>query len=386
MKIISTVTDQYIQTFSSFSSQFMTWGKSIFFTLLVFNFTWIAITYAAKGQTLAQTLGDFIRKYFGMFFFYTVMIYPKIPLSIFDTVLFMGKKLTKLPVDPSSIISQGIGIANRLILPAMTSSLITSGFGLIILSVSYLCVLFIFISIGLRLAYLLISTTALISLSPLFLSFSALQATQSIARQALDAILANCVKMLGIYLVVAGSSAAIKQLASSIPVKLIAFDPYFWILAAVWLLWILAMGLPPQLARIVLGSFSEARGTSAVALAVTTINHARNMGLSKPEVAKKVGSYLSGKKYYDFLKRHAGTPSKKTAAEGGKGKGNTHTSASENNTSGASQSPSSNQRKSRPKSTQPKTEGKTSTGKTESGETPNHQKPKRSKPRGPKKS
>src|SRR5262249_7236028 len=148
----------------------------------------------------------------------------------------------------------------------------------------------------------------LISLSPIFLSFSALQATQLIARGALDAILANCVKILGIYLVVAGSKGAIHKLASHIPIKLIAFDPYFWILAAVWLLWILAMGLPPQLARIVLGSFGEARGTSAGAIVVTTINQARNMGLATSQVSKVAGSLIKtpfklGKKYFEFLKR-----------------------------------------------------------------------------------
>jgi type IV secretory pathway TrbL component len=132
----------------------------------------------------------------------------------------------------------------------------------------------VFISIALELALTMIVTTALISAATFFLGFGALDATSSFARQTLDLILGNCVKLLGIYLVVAAGSQTITAAVSSIPASIIAFDPYAWIVAVVLLFWMVAKHLPPQMARIVSGSVLDSPHTNAAAMALATIRYA----------------------------------------------------------------------------------------------------------------
>ena len=107
------------------------------------------------------------------------MIHPAWLGSVLHTAQSMGNHLVHAPIDPSSLISQGIGLGNQFLMPVTKSSLMTMGLGIIIIAVVYLVVLFVFISIALDLALTLIVTTALISISTFFLGFAALGATTS---------------------------------------------------------------------------------------------------------------------------------------------------------------------------------------------------------------
>jgi type IV secretory pathway TrbL component len=133
----------------------------------------------------------------------------------------------------------------------------------------------------LDLAITLIVTTALITLASFFLGFAALQATAPIAKQTLDVILSHCVKLLGIYLVVASSSQTLTVITNTLPTHVESFDSAVCLLAVVGLFWGLAKSLPSQLARIVTGTFQETQGLNTAAIAFTA---ARYSQLAKPAV------------------------------------------------------------------------------------------------------
>lgn len=275
MDILTTAAQSYMTTFSGYVNQFLQWGQWLFFSLLVINLVWMTLWHAFDRHSFSESMPSFIKKFFVIALFYTIMMNPSWLGEILQTVQFMGSTLTHSPIDPSSVISEGIGIGNQIIIPIEKSSILTLGFGLIIISIVYIIVLFVFISIALDLALTLIITSALIAIATFFLGFAALGATTQIARQTLDVILANCVKLLGIYLVVAAGSQTMIAVTSSIPNVITTFDPYAWIVAVALLFWLIAKNLPNQLAKIVSGAFQETHGTDAAALAMSAVNYAQ---------------------------------------------------------------------------------------------------------------
>ncbi len=292
MNILTTAAQSYMTTFSSYFSQFLEWGQWLFFSLLAINIVWLTLWCAFDRHSFAESMPSFIKKFFVITVFYTIMINPAWLSEILKTMEFMGSTLTHAPIDPSSIISEGIGIGNRIIIPIEKSSLLTLGFGLIIVTIVYSIILFVFISIALDLALTLIITTALIAVATFFLGFAALGATSQIARQTLDVILANCVKLLGIYLVVAAGSQTMTAVISAIPTDIISFDPYAWIVAVTLLYWLLAKNLPNQLARIISGAFQEAQGTSAAAIATSAVSYAQ-AAMPAAKLASNVASEVA---------------------------------------------------------------------------------------------
>jgi P-type conjugative transfer protein TrbL len=276
MDIITTAAQSYIHFFHGLTHQFLAWGRGLFFALLTINLTWIALWYAFD-RSLSENFAAFIQRFFVMTFFYTLMIHPAWLGQVLKTVQYMGHSVVHAPIDPSSIIEQGIGIGigNQLLIPVTKSSLLTMGFGLIIVAIVYLIVLFVFIHIALDLAVTLIITTALICLSTFFLSFAALNATSAIARQTLDLILANCVKLLGLYLVVAAGSQTMASITRAIPQAIETLDPYAWICACALLFWLVAKQLPNQLARLVHGAVQEMPHTRVGSLVLSNIQTAK---------------------------------------------------------------------------------------------------------------
>lgn len=303
MDTVTTAANSYIHLFSSYTNTFLQWGKWLFFSSLTIQIVWMTLWYAFDRHALAETLPSFLKHFFIITFFYTVMIHPAWLGSVLHTAQTMGHTLVHAPIDPSSLISQGIGLGNQLLIPVTKSSLMTMGLGVIIIAVVYLIVLFVFISIALDLALTLIITTALISISTFFLGFAALGATHQIARQTLDVILAHCVKLLGIYCVVAAGSQTITAVAMAVPTEIKTFDPYAWIVAVVLLFWLLAKHLPNQLAKIVSGALLETPGMDSTALSIAT-THLTNAAMSLTKMAglfAQGGTKLAGSTAYNAL-------------------------------------------------------------------------------------
>ncbi len=272
---LTTAAQTYMTAFGSYINVFLGWGQWLFFSLLTMNLIWLFLWNAFDRDSIVDSMGQFIRKFFVIALFYTIMLHHDWLLQILQSAQIMGGKLTGAQTDPSSIISQGIGIANKVIQPVEAASILTFGLGELVAFIVYLVVLFVFISIALQLALTLIITTALITVSTFFLGFAALSSTTQVARNTLDAILASCIKLLGLYLVIAAGSKTITTIVTIIPVKLISFDPYAWIVATTLLFWLLAKNLPDQLAKIFTGVLQEHRGADAAAIAMALTQYAR---------------------------------------------------------------------------------------------------------------
>lgn len=282
--VLTHTVNQYIGAFSGYVGQFLAWGKAIFFTLLTINIVWITLWYAFDKNSLTESLGDFIKQFFVIALFYTILINHSWLVELMKATSSMGKTLTGIPIDPSSIVSNGISIANKILVPLQEASILTGGFGLLVGFVAWLVITFTFVSIAINLSLVLIITTALITMATFFLGFAALGATNKIARQALDVVLANCVKLLGIYLTVGVGAKTISSIAASIPTKVLSFDAYTWIIAASLLFWLISKNLPEQLAQIVSNCIQESRGTDAAALAMSAVRYAR-MSMPAAQVA-----------------------------------------------------------------------------------------------------
>lgn len=274
MEIITTITQQYMNTFRGYTQSFLHWGQWLFFGLLTINLVWLCLWQAFDRPSLAESMPRFIQRFFIITLFYTLMLHPAWLMDVLKTMQFMGTRLNHAAIDPSALIWQGITLGNKVILPIEKSSLITALFGVMIIAIVYVIILFVFISVALDLAVTLIMVTALISIASFFLGFAALGATTPIARQTLDIILGLCVKLLGLYLVIAAGSQTLVTVIGQVPTRLVAFDPYAWIVAVVLLFWLLAKHLPQQLVRIVSGAVHDSPSTGGAALALSTARYA----------------------------------------------------------------------------------------------------------------
>lgn len=296
MDVLTSATQNYMDLFANYVDKFLSWGQWLFLGLVSINLVWMTLWYAFDKQSIAESMPQFIKRFFTLSLFYTIMIHPHWLVSLLETSTSMGHQLTNLPLDPSSMIENGLAIANKIISPITNSSLLTLGFGVIIIALVYIIVLFAFIGIALELALTLIITTALISMASFFLGFAALGTTQTIARQTLDTILAHCVKVLGIYLVIAAGDQCMVHVAQSIPEKVVNFDAYAWVVSVALLFWLVAKNLPNQLARIVSSAFHENRGTEVSALAMAGMRFGQQSSpILKASIdGTKVAANLSG--------------------------------------------------------------------------------------------
>lgn len=270
-------TDTFIQVFSGYTHQLMGWGTWLFVSLAAINLGWLALGYAFEKDLPASML-DFIKRFFIMMFFYTLMSNPDWLLAIAGSFTQMGQQLTGIPVDPSAIIENGIMISDRVTQSMTGNSLWHDLYGALIVAVVNITIMFAFFSIGIRLACTLIINTALVVVSAFFLGFAGLGATGDIARSCLTTILANCARLLGIYLVVGAGAGAVNKIAQNIPSTFSgSFDAYLELAAISLLLWWLAKELPEQFARLVSHNLSDVRSVDALAIGMAVSRTAQSV-------------------------------------------------------------------------------------------------------------
>lgn len=287
---LTIATQDYLSVFNSYATQFTQWGQWIFCGLLVINMMWFWLWLAFEKGEFDQALVQFLKKFFITMIFYTLMMKHDWLFSLLSTAQDMGKTITGGECDPSSIINNGIWISIKLLKPVHSFGLTNIGFGLINIIVTYFVVLFVFITVALRLSLVIVETTALISVSSFFLGFAALSATSKIANNILEAIIANCVKLLGIYLVVGTGMKVILNLANMLPQTEGSFDDYWWLLSAVLLFWEISKSLPDLLARIVGFAVSDHSHMDTAALVMASTRHS---GMAK-DIAKNIAKPISG--------------------------------------------------------------------------------------------
>ena len=273
-QVLTAATQDFIHIFDGYFKDFFKWGQWIFLSLLTINLVILCLWHAFDRESIADSLGQFIRKFFVIAIFYTLMINHAWLLQLAESATAMGQTLTGASVDPSSVVGMGIAIANNVWNAVKSFNPFTITSGAILLIITYVVIVFSFISIALQLAVTMIVTQLLIIISTFFLGFGALGSTSQIARNTLDVILANCVKLLGIYLVVGAGSKVISIIESVIQNNTNTTDMYWWLLSAVLLFWMLAKNIPEQLAKIVTGVIQDTHGHSAAAIAMSAFQYA----------------------------------------------------------------------------------------------------------------
>ena len=272
--VLSAAVNEYLMALGHLSAQFTQWGKMLFCGLLVINMMWFWVWLGFQKGEFDQGLVIFLKKFFIMLVFYTLMINHQFFMSLLQSAQVMGKTLTHGDSDPSSIISDGIALSNQLIRPILSFNLFKITFGVINIMICYFIILFVFMTVALRLAVALIETTALITVSSFFLGFAALSATSKIAHSMIEAIIASCVKLVGLYLVIGTGMAVIQHLAQFIPAHEATFDDYWWLLSVVLLFWCLSKSLPDLLARLVSVVVSNDSHVDTAALVMTGVKYA----------------------------------------------------------------------------------------------------------------
>ena len=281
-QVLTAATQDFIHIFNGYFTDFFKWGQWLFFALLTINLVILCLWYAFDRESFTDGVGQFIRKFFGITLFYTLMMHHSWLLQLAESTTSMGKTLTGAEVDPSSIVGTGIAIANNVWSTVKSFNPFTITSGVFLMIITYVVILFSFISIGLQLAVTMIITQLLIIISTFFLGFGAISATTQIARNTLDVILANCVKLLGIYMVVGAGSQVISKIENVINNNMNNIDMYWWLLSGVLLFWLLSKNLPEQLAKIVSGVVQETHGHSSAAIAMAAFQYAAiaNRGIS----------------------------------------------------------------------------------------------------------
>lgn len=250
--LITNLINQYTRIFSSYFSQFLNWGKWLFYSFATIAIVWHCLWRAFDEDSAAESMPIFLKEFFLIAFFYTVMINAAPWLSsIVDTAQSMGQQLTHQLIDPASIIQQGLTIANLILAPIRNSGASNLTIGAAIVTVTYFIILAGFIAVALNLTITLLMTTFFISLAGMSLAFGSFSVTRSIARRTLDTVIAYSFKLLTLYLVISAGAGVFTELASYLPTDTVStFDIYGWTIAATLLFWLSAHCLPKQVAKI----------------------------------------------------------------------------------------------------------------------------------------
>jgi P-type conjugative transfer protein TrbL len=294
--IISSSVKIYENVFTGYLNQFLQWGEWLFYSFVIIAIVWLCLWKAFDQNSFQESLPSFLKEFFIVAFFYTIMINCGPWLgSIVSTATTMGSALTHTQVDPSNIITDGILLGNLILAPSKGSGILSLTIGIIIASISYIIVLAAFISIALDLALTLIITSFLISISALFLAFAAFPFTRTVARNTLDVVIANSFKLLALYAVIAAGQDVFYQIENIVPAgKISNFDIYGWIVAAAVLFWLVSKNLPNQVAKIVTNVIQETRGTDAAALAMSATRLSQVATRLGAPIAGAVGGAASG--------------------------------------------------------------------------------------------
>ncbi len=267
---LSTAMSTFKSAFVTIQQDFLGYGQSIYFLLLTIAFVLKFLEYAA-GKDVAETMPHWIRELLVASFFYTVMVnlswLSTLPASANTIGLsYLGS------IDPSSIILQGVNMANIIMNPLVDAGIMSVGATMIIGIICSVVIMYCLINIALNVAVTMIVTQALISMSPLFLAGGAFQASRQVARNVIDAIIANSVKLAGYYLVIYIGNKTLNTMMSQIDKSFdpttTSIDQYCYIVAVTALYYAVAKTLPDQLAKLISGVVQENRGTEIGAAAM----------------------------------------------------------------------------------------------------------------------
>lgn len=274
--IITSTVNVYIHTFNSYFSQFLNWGKEFFFVGVVITVVWLCLWNAFDKNSFQETMPHFLKEFFIIALFYTIMIYANSWLSTLpESASIMGKTLAKVKVDPSSIIDQGISIANSLAGHINPSGVLEKIYAAFVVAFSNVLIMFAFVSVALDLAVTLLTIYFFIAISGFALAFSVFPFTRTIARKTLDIVIANSMKLMALYLVVAAGSGVFTAITNDLKTTTNPFDVLGWVVAAAFLFWLACRNIPAQVARVFSDAVHEARGTDAAALAMSAVGIAR---------------------------------------------------------------------------------------------------------------
>lgn len=250
--LITQLINQYTEAFAGDYNQFLNWGNWLFYNFATIAIVWLCLWRAFDQSALTETMAGFLKEFFLIAFFYTVMIHAASWLSsIVDTAQAMGQQLTHQTIDPGSIIQQGLTIANQVLAPIKNSAGANLTIEATIIIVTYLLVLTGFIAVALNLAITLLITTFMISFAGFCLAFGSFSVTRGIARRCLDTLMSYSFKLLALYLVVNAGSGIFTELAAYLPKdQVISFDVYGWTIAATLLFWLTAHYIPNQVKKL----------------------------------------------------------------------------------------------------------------------------------------
>lgn len=293
--IITSTVNVYIHTFNAYFSQFLKWGQEFFFTGLVITIVWLCLWNAFDKNSFQDSMPNFLKEFFIIALFYTIMIYGNDWLStIPESASIMGRTLSSVKVDPSSIIDQGIKITNLLTTQVHPSGILEKMYAAFVVALANILIMFAFVSVALDLAVTLLIIYFFIAISGFALAFSVFSFTRAIARKTLDIVIANSMKLLTLYVVVAAGSGVFTAITQDLKTTTNPFDVLGWVVAAAFLFWLVCRNIPSQVARIFSDAVQETRGTNAAALAMSAVSTARTTAMATSALKTAVTTTAGG--------------------------------------------------------------------------------------------
>ncbi len=281
--VLTTITNDYTNAFSGYTTQLMHYGKEIFVVLLAINITWIALWYAFDKDSLAAGMSGFLKKFTVAMIFYTIMVSPQYMGSLIGSSTQMGLAITKqTSLDPSYLINVGMNVGLQALASITHLSFIFNASGVILAIAIFFIIVFCFMSVALQVAVTLVIATALATFSCFTLGFSGLGATAGIARKSIDALICACFKLFGYYIVI-GASFPVFSSWKNLPTGFFQDTRQAaWLCASALMFWLLSKSLPAVFERIGGGLVGETAGVDFAALAVSAAKTAV-MGMAKTQ-------------------------------------------------------------------------------------------------------
>lgn len=279
--IISTTITNYMNTFDSFSNQFLIWGKEIFFVSLGITIVWMCLWNAFDKSSFNESMASYLKEFVIITIFFTVMIYANEYLkSVADTAKIIGAKLCNANIDPSALIDQGSALANKILSIPHKKGLLDALFSAVVLGIIYLIINLAFIAVAIEVAVTKLTIYFFISIASFLLAFCVFPFTRQIARKTIDIVFSNTMKLTAIYILIAAGNHIFTDIAKLVdnPTKNDVFTVCSWAIAATYLFLTLIKTIPNIMGNL----FSNiAQGNSGVASAAAAVGGSMYLGAKK---------------------------------------------------------------------------------------------------------
>ncbi len=257
--ILNDITTQYAAATTGWYQYLFPIANHLFATLAVIEIAWSGLSFALEKQDMGSLWVEFLKRIVFIGFFYAVLLHGHVWIpAIIKSFMLIGSGAAHIDkLDPSSLFSQGISIANSMLVPLEDKNLFTHFLGFFVGALAALITVLSFAIIAGELVVTLVESYLVVGAGVLFLGLGSSRWTNGFTVKFLNYAISVGCKLFFLYLIV-GVGANLAQSWSQLIVAggLTSMAPFLEVMGGSLIFLFVARSIPHKAAHLLSGSIS----------------------------------------------------------------------------------------------------------------------------------